>query len=273
MKKLLVATVCLVVALSVSSCTDDANPAGVGRTMKGIMNLAGVSDSETPDCIIRVLSDTRWLNDSFSAEANPGVFGHQRKVTYCWLYTTDGMNFVNPTSAKCNGNLMDAMAEDGTPGQFQYTENNYLQTLNWNIDGYCGQDYSSIDSNAPEIVVSNLTYLDTVDLSQGININYTGSTNSETDSITFGISYRTMNASGYLETVNFDKRLPDNGTIVIPASELSNLPPVYKRTDGSRGVDGAVVIVRYSMEEEDFNGKTIAKLYETHWSAWMFFEN
>jgi hypothetical protein len=255
-KAILILTILMFIAIS--SC-DDEIPSPVGD----IMGVLGYNDADIPDCLFRIGSVSMWT----TADMIPGHNGkpYLYTETYCWAYLSNGIDFIDPTSITCNGSSMERLYK----GQYEFWQkadnmSGHLTNINWHITELLGHTYTASDTNLPPLFITNMKYGDTLNKSQGINIQYEGYLGGN-DSITIGISYFYYLGLNYEDVghYSFRKKVPDNGSIILTEGDLASLPTSIAET---RMAFGDIGLSRCKYVEENFNGRTFAKLYETSFS-------
>jgi hypothetical protein len=250
-KSILILIVAIFVA--VTSCKEESHPIG---GIKRILGFGNAND-DIPHCLFRICSASDWTTSDMlipGHNGNPYFYSEN----YCWVYLSDGIDFRDPALITCNGSTMDRLEK----GQYEYYQMpGHISTIDWHITGFLGYTYTATDVNLPSLAMTNINYNDTLYKSEGINIKYDGYLGGD-DSILVKIYYTyyfgvTVNS---LDRYSFDKYVPDNGNIVLTPSDLASFPTSII---GSQVAYGTITLHRKKYVEEDFNGMTFGKLYET----------
>jgi len=250
----------IVLFFLITACNDDDL-----LPINSILNVLGVSSSnDDVVCLFRICSWHRWHRD-FNSQGNYGSW-YLSSNNYCWAYISDGFQFVNPASINCNGVPMIRLED----GQFEYHNNvGHLSLINWNIINMLGATYNETDTNLPMIDFTSIRNGDTINVSQGLNIQYTGTVDGiDSILVTFDYNYYV----GYSNEVNyyrFEKLFPNDGNIVLTANDLQYFP--VSTIDATFLASGSIELFHKKYVEEEFNGRTIAKVYETSMLIWATF--
>ena len=259
-KKFLIPMIALFFAIT--SCNDES-------PINGIQHILGVSSDN--DQIVALFRVCSWHNWNYDFIGHPDeMFGppYIKHSNYSWAYISDGVKFVNPASISCNGVPMKKL-EDGQYEFFDGGGNGHLTRINWNVNNILGHTYNVTDANLPKIIFTNIHNDDVIDISRGLNIQYTGNVE-EVESILVRIQYNYyVGFSNEHRMFRFEKFFPNNGNIVLTEDDLASFP--VSTIDASYPAAGYIELWHKKYIEEEFYGRTIAKVYETSMLIWATF--
>jgi len=262
-KSILIPVMVLVITLF-TGCKEDS-PVTVSK-FRDILGFGGDNNEEIV-ALFRVCSWHRWhsnIVDSPEGFGPPYVLSNN----YCWAYISDGNGrFVDPVSITCNGNSMQKLEI----GQYEYRSNiGHLTNIDWYVENILGHTYQISDQNLPKIDFLNINNDDTLDISNGLHINYSGYLGGDSE-ILLTIKYHYyVGFSNELHSYRFDKFFPNNGNIILTLADLESFP--LSTIDASYLATGYIELRQNKYEEEEFNGKFIGKIYETSMLTWITFE-
>lgn len=144
----------------------------------------------------------------------------------CFAYITDGYDFVNVSSIFAN-NYPCANMDDTLTGQYMGLVKPFPPgppyLINWEINGWIGQNYEGTQIITNKLDFINIHYLDTISASNNLNILYSGASN-DSGTISLDISpaglenFHFFNITENPLNSEFEVNAPDNGNIIIPSS-------------------------------------------------------
>jgi len=252
--KKIILIITLIITTCIIACNDES-PIAETRNVLGVS-----SNNDNIVALFRVCSWHRWHSDNITTKGLEPPY-YLLSSNHCWAYISDGVRFVNPALINCNGEPMMKLED----GQYEYSNHNgHLSSIHWNVNNILGHSYNFTDVNISKIVFTNINNDDTLDISQGLNIQYTGRFE-DICSILVTIRYDYYLGFADERIFRFDKFFPNNGSIVLTAEDLASFPTSI---DGlpSRGY---IELSHKKYVEEEFRGRTVAKLFETSMLTWV----
>ena len=253
-KKVKLFTISAICVMLIVSCKDQkdtvVSPKELFSTMLQLQQIDTINADDVA-CFFKISSQIYWK----------GV-NEVEKSNFAWAYISDGLTFLNLSDIKCNGEQMRDISE-GIGGQYEYVlMDDYLRTINWEMSNYIGANYYKTDTNFPEIVITNVVIGDTISVSDGININYTGYCGGSSGFIEVYVNMFVKDPiSGTIGEYKTRTVTSDDGNVYISPQQLRNDFPIISSSNGAYGI--TIQLYRSRFEVENFNGKMFVKQYET----------
>ena len=157
-------TLCFLLPFLFISCEDD-NITSPSNNGKQLLFNSLLSDTINADNIMALFKLSSMYTGYYS------VFS---EGSFAWAYLTDGVDLV-PANIKCNGELMRDMSPDTSGGQYEFFSRKHVNNYEFVIPNYLGQKLIVInETDVPTLKVLQYTNGDTVSLTNGFTLNYSG---------------------------------------------------------------------------------------------------
>lgn len=205
------------IAVIMTSCTSET-PTTTEKMAKGI-NLKdyGIGAVDTVQALL-IYHAGDYVEDYSTIFSNANV----------QALTFNEDSLVDVSSVTVNSDILTRISEGIYSASTPTIPSGGSTALAWAINGYRGGNFSNTFSMAPRLTVTNLAYGDTIDMSVGKTITYSGSNGGElVVNAVFGETLSGLLIHPDSTTIGGDlsKTATDNGSLLLSSGDLSGLTP------------------------------------------------